>query len=140
MFGWSARRAGARVVYAERALVHHAVFPRGPRGFIAERRRLRFFPALVREIPELREALPGRYFLAARSAQFDLAVAGVALALARRRVWPLAAAVPYARRRLQWRSAWRRSVARRNLAYVVADGVGLVALVRGSLAARRLLL
>ncbi|HYI38553.1 MAG TPA: glycosyltransferase family A protein [Thermoleophilaceae bacterium] len=140
VFGWSARRAGARVVYAERALVHHAVFPRGPRGFIAERRRLRFFPALVREIPELRGALPGRYFLATRSAQVDLAVAGVALALARRRVWPLAAVVPYATARLQWRSAWRRSVARRNLAYVAADGVGLVALVRGSLAARRLLL
>ena len=140
VFGWAARRAGARVVYAERAVVHHAVFPRGPLGFIAERRRLRFFPALVREIPELRSALPGRYFLAARSAQFDLAVAAVALALARRRVWPLAAVVPYAAGRLQWRSAWRRSVARRNLAYVAADGVGLAALVRGSVAARRLLL
>ena len=46
-------------MFADRALVHHAVFPRGPRGFIAERWRLRFFPALVREVPELRGGLTG---------------------------------------------------------------------------------
>jgi glycosyltransferase involved in cell wall biosynthesis len=140
VFAWRARRLGARTAFADKALVHHAVFPRGPRGYIAERWRLRYFPALVREIPELRDRLYGRYFLAKHTAQFDLAAAGVAVALASGRKAPLVAVVPYAAGRLTWRRAWRRSVARRNLVHVAGDAVGLAALVRGSIAARRLLL
>jgi glycosyltransferase involved in cell wall biosynthesis len=140
VFGWRARRAGARTVFVEEALVHHAVFPRGARGYIAERARLRFFPALVREVPELRTRLTLRVFLSPASALFDLAAAGAVAAAVTRRPEPLAAAVPYLVRRLTWRRAWRRSVARRNLALVAGDAVGLAALVRGSVAARRLLL
>src|SRR5947209_3763212 len=55
-FGWRARRADARITFCPEALVHHAVIPRGARGYIAERARLRFFPPLARRIPELREA------------------------------------------------------------------------------------
>jgi glycosyltransferase involved in cell wall biosynthesis len=54
VFGWRAVRTGARRAFAPDALVHHAVFPRGPRGYVAERWRLRYFPALVREVPEMR--------------------------------------------------------------------------------------
>jgi glycosyltransferase involved in cell wall biosynthesis len=140
VFAWRARRLGARVAFAEGALVHHAVFSRGARGYIAERWRLRFFPALVREIPELRSRLHLRFFLAEHTALFDLAAASAAVGVASRRRWPLLGAVPYLYRRLSWRQAWQRSVARRNLALVVGDVVGFAALVRGSIAARRLLL
>ncbi|HEY2636886.1 MAG TPA: glycosyltransferase family 2 protein, partial [Solirubrobacteraceae bacterium] len=52
--GWRARRAGLRTSFAPDALVHHAVFPRDARGYVGERARLRFFPALAQRIPELR--------------------------------------------------------------------------------------
>jgi glycosyltransferase involved in cell wall biosynthesis len=140
VFGWRARRAGARTVYVEDALVHHAVFPRRASGYVAERWRLRFFPALVREVPELRSRLTLRYFLTENTALFDLAVLGVAASLASRRRAPLLLALPYLKRRLTWRGGWRREVAERNAALVAGDAVGLAGLVRGSIAARRLLL
>ena len=53
--GWRARRAGLATGFASAAVVHHAVFPRSAGEYVAERRRLRHFPALVRRIPELRD-------------------------------------------------------------------------------------
>ena len=50
--GWrlrARRRAGRRS--APEALVHHAVFPRDASGFVAERARLRYFPAIARADP-----------------------------------------------------------------------------------------
>jgi glycosyltransferase involved in cell wall biosynthesis len=137
VFGWRAVRAGARVGFDPDAVVFHAVFPRGPGAFIAERWRLRFFPFLVREVPELREALPLKVFLSERTATFDLAVAGAMLAIATRRRWPLIAAAPYLwqQRRGQ---PWRRSVLRRHLVHVTADLVGAAALLSGSWNARTL--
>jgi glycosyltransferase involved in cell wall biosynthesis len=140
VFGWRARRHGARIAFAPDALVHHAVFPRGARGYVAERWRLRFFPALVREVPELRATLPGRVFLSERSRRFDAAVAGVAVAVGRRRAWPLALALPYVRRDLRTWQPLTRSGVRENAALVLGDVVGAAALVRGSVAARRWLL
>ena len=140
VFGWRARRAGARTAFLSDAVVHHAVFRRGPRGFVAERWRLRFFPALVREVPELRQSLLLRIFLSRRTACFDLAVAGVGVARLTRRPGLALVALPYASWYLRREDPWRRSVARHNLALVSADLVGLAALVRGSVAARRLLL
>ncbi len=88
--------------------------PRGAREYVAERRRVRHFPTLVRQTPELREAfLWRRVFLTRRSAAFDLALTGAALAALRRSPWPLAAALPYAR--LAWRGA---------AAEIAADAVG----------------
>lgn len=121
LFGWAVKRAGGRVAWAPEALVHHAVFPRRARGLIAERERLRWFPPLVREVPELREGFPGRVFLSARTAAFDLAVAGL---LTRR---PLLA-LPYL--------AVARARPREVLVGAVADAVGLAALVRGSVRSR----
>ncbi len=140
VFGWSARRAGARVVFAPDAVVHHAVFPRRRRAYVAERWRLRYFPALVREVPELRESMPGRMFLSRRTARFDAAVAGAALAVRRRSAWPFALAVPYVRHDLRVWSLPGRDAVADNLALVAADAVGLAALAWGGLAARRLLL
>lgn len=132
--GWRARREGARALFCDEALVRHAVFPRGPRGFVAERARVRYFPALVSRIPELREEfLHRRVFLNARTARFDLALAGVAAAAATRNPLPLAAALPYAR--TAWRESGRWGRRRRPVvavAQVTADAVGAAALVAGS--------
>lgn len=136
VFGWRAVGAGARVGYAAGALVRHAVFPRGAAGYIAERRRLRFFPMLAREVPELRSALPFGLFLSPRTARFDLAVAGVLAAAATRRWLPLLAVAPYYRAHLRGQP-WRRWVLHRNAGYVAGDLVGLAALIEGSLVYRR---
>ena len=140
VFGWRAVRAGARVEFAPGAVVRHAVFERDASGYVAERWRLRFFPMLLGEVPELRDSRPLRVFLSPRTARFDLALAGVVAAVATRRAAPLLAAVPYLRRDLHRREAWRLSVARANAAYVAGDLVGLAALLCGSVAHRRLLL
>ena len=140
VFGWRAIRAGARAEFAPGAVVRHAVFGRDARGYIAERRRLRLFPMLLGEVPELRDSRPLRLFLSPRTARFDLAVAGIGAAVARRSLLPLVAAVPYARRDLHRRGFWRPSVARVNAAYLAGDLVGLAALLRGSVAHRRALL
>jgi hypothetical protein len=133
VFGWAARGAGARFAFEPAARVAHAVFARGPTAYIAERRRLAYFPALVARVPELRqELLVGRTFLTARSARFDVALAGLALAAHRRSWLPLLAAIPYA--------AWlcgRAAPHGRNSALVAttevaADAVGAAALVLGS--------
>lgn len=77
IFGWRAHRAGARTAFCAAALVHHVVVPRGPGGFVAERRRLELFPALAACVPELRDELfYRRWFLSRRTAAFDLALVG----------------------------------------------------------------
>lgn len=126
--GWSARRAGADVRFAQDALVHHAVFPRSARDWVWERARLRFFPHLTRRVPELRDTLlVRRIFLTRRSAAFDLAVAAVLVS--RRRRLALAGVLPYVRLvRADARGRGRRYA----LAAVAADAVGLVALLAGS--------
>ena len=84
---------------------------------------------MAARIPELRDAFFWqRWFLTPRSAAFDAALAGVTLALAGRRPWALALVLPYARMARRRPRAWPVDV--------VADGVGLAALVAGSVAAR----
>jgi glycosyltransferase involved in cell wall biosynthesis len=138
--GWRARRTGARTGFAPDALVHHAVFPRSPSGYIAERTRLRFFPALVRRIPELREHfLYRRWFLTARGARFDLAV--LALAFARRRPVAVLAALPYAALVVRTASpAGRRRAPAVAATQVAADAVGAAALLAGSVRSRSVVL
>jgi glycosyltransferase involved in cell wall biosynthesis len=125
--GWRLVRAGARPAFAPEAVVRHAVEPRGPRGYVAERLRARFFPALVARVPELRGAfLTGRAFLSPRSALFDLALAGL---LVRR---PLLV-VPYL-------AALARAGPRRAPVEAAADAVTCAALVAGSARSRCLVL
>jgi glycosyltransferase involved in cell wall biosynthesis len=149
--GWRARRAGARIAFAPAALVHHAVERRGPAGYVRERTRLRFFPALVARIPELRrESLYRHTFLSARSATFDLAVVGAVAGLVvagRTHNTPLAATValaggaPYARRVLADSAPGGARLGPRAAAVgILADAVGAVSLAAGSVAARTPLL
>ncbi|HEX8742986.1 MAG TPA: glycosyltransferase family A protein [Thermoleophilaceae bacterium] len=134
---WRARRSGARAAFCPEAVVNHAVLPRGAAGYVRDRRGAAGFPLLARRVPELRRgALFGRVFLSRRSAEFDLALAGAAAALVRRRPLALAAAAPYA-----------RTIARRALesgaraplvapVEVAADALTLGVLARASLRAR----
>ena len=137
-FGWRARRAGARLVFAPEALVHHAVFARGPIGLIAERQRLSQFPVMARQMPELRSSLfYARVFLGRRTAAFDLAVAAAGIALARRS-WPwLVGTLPYVLSTAgSARPHGRRRVPAIVLVRLVADAWGLISLARGSVRAR----
>ena len=111
-FGWRVRRSGARTAFCEAALVHHAVFGRGPREFVSERRRLRYFPAIARKVPELRvKTFVARVFLDSRSAAFDAMATGVGLAVLARRPSALAVSLPSLIHALSgmlpWTTAWR---------------------------------
>ena len=132
-FGWRAVRSGARTCFAGDAVVHHAVFPRSPRGYVSERLRLRYFPAIARRIPEFRErTLFAGLFLSPRSAAFDAAVAGGLVAVARRSPLPLALALPYARIATRGMLRYRRRAPIVTVARVAADVVSLGALAVGS--------
>ncbi len=136
--GWRARRAGARIAFAGDAVVRHAVIPRSARAFVAERARLRFFPAMTARIPELREAfLHHRYFLSERSLAFDAAVAGLVAGSRRRPLLALALAGPYAR--ALWGDA-RAEGPRSAGVLAAADAVGGASLVAGSVRARTIVL
>jgi glycosyltransferase involved in cell wall biosynthesis len=126
-FGYRALRAGARPAFCAAALAHHAVFPRGWPAYVAEQGRRRYFPAMARKMPELRSAfLYRRVFLDARSARFDLAAAGLGVALWRRTPLPLLAAGPYIQ------AVRRRRPAAVRAADMLADVVGCGALIAGS--------
>jgi glycosyltransferase involved in cell wall biosynthesis len=142
IFGWRAVRAGARTAFCARALVYHEVSSRGGSDFVAERARLALFPALAAEVPELRSAFfYRRFFLSPRSAGFDLAVAGVALALVSSRRPALALAAPYlyllATDARRWGPRRAPMVAAVGAA---ADAAGAAALFRGSVRSRSLVL
>jgi glycosyltransferase involved in cell wall biosynthesis len=136
-WAWRVRRAGARTGFSADALVQHAVFPGTRKAHVQETSQRRWFPALVKRVPELREAfLWQRIFLSRRTAAFDLAAVGVATAVLSRRPWALAAAVPYAR---MVRDGTRRASGDPKaiaIGDVAADAAGAAALVRGSIAAR----
>jgi hypothetical protein len=93
------------------------------------------FPALATQVPELRTSFfYRRLFLSRRSASFDLAAVGVALALLKRRPLSLIAAAPYA-----WLLAidarrWGRRAPQVVPVEVLADALGAAALIRGSVA------
>ncbi len=141
IFGWRAVRAGARAGFCPRALARHAVVSRSWREHVAERRRLALFPALAAEVPELRRVFfPGGLFHSRRSAAFDLALAGAGGALAGRR-GALALTLPYLALAVREAAPWgRRRLPAVLAAGLAADAVGAVALARGSLAARTLLI
>jgi glycosyltransferase involved in cell wall biosynthesis len=143
-FGYRALRAGASWAFCPDALAHHAVFPRSAAAYVAERLRLRFFPAMACRAPELRRTfLYRRAFLNRRSARFDLAVAAAAIGLASRSPAPLAGTLPYLRavlthaRRTPPRGPSPGAVAAADIA---ADLVGAGAMLYGSARYRSLVL
>lgn len=151
-FAWAARRLGFRSAYAERAVVHHEVVPGTLADAIADRWHwTRDMPGLVGLVPELRDAvLYHRVFFADWSAQFDLALGGVLLALVtRRRMW-LVATVPYGRRVARETAPYRdgrdsrggglRRAARYALGAPAVDAATLAGFIMGSVAWRTVVL
>ncbi len=140
--GWRARRSGASYTFELRSVVRHPVGAPSLRRRLREQWLGRAFPQLVRDVPELREALMfRRWFLTPRSAATACAVAG--LTAAKRP--PLAGAlmVPYGRallrelRRAEGGPAQLAGVLASN---VIADLALLVALACGSIQARCLVI
>lgn len=142
LFGWAAIRSGASVGFCREAVVHHAVTRRPVGGFVSERTRLSLFPALIREVPELRDELCfGRLFLNPRTAAFDLGLAGIVLAACLRRAPALALALPYLVLNGRDAAAWgARMGVRVAIGTLLADLVGAGALVAGSRRSQTLLL
>lgn len=137
---WRVMRSGWRPAFAPGAVVRHAVFPGSAATMLAEAWRTSAFPFLVREIPELRDRLPGgRWLLRKQSAAAQLALAGIAGGLlagaAGRRPLTAALAAPY----VVWLSRQtRRPGPAARLA--ARDAVTSAALLTGSLRHRSILL
>ncbi len=152
LFGWVARRQGARTAFAADAVVRHVVSPGTVRSAITDRWNWTTkMPGLARLVPELRATTFYRgWFFAYWSAQFDLAAAGVIVAILSRRRAPLVAVLPYARRILDESLSYPRlgpsrvaSVRRRAMFLVckpVVDAASLAGFLVGSVRWRSLLL
>jgi glycosyltransferase involved in cell wall biosynthesis len=134
LLGWRVRRAG-RTAFASEAVVRHHVFDTDLSESLRRAWIAGAFPALVREVPELRQTLLRRaYFLGERS-RVPLYVAAVAALGRRRHVaiigvagWGLARALTVFRREPTWRR--RVKVLPADLAL---DAVMAVALATGTL-------
>jgi hypothetical protein len=142
LLGWAVRRKGTAVT-VEEALVHHHVFPPDPVDLVHRTLLTAAFPALVREVPELRETplVRSRFFLATRN---RVPVYALALALAARRRTMAAAFLGswVGLRSAQLRDAPGRPVRRLAAlpAVLALDVLGASALVAGSVRARTVLL
>lgn len=140
-FGWRARRAGAPTAFCPEARVRHAVFDLSARDWIADRRRLLYFPAIAAKVPELRQTMFfARIFLSRDGAAFDAAVAAAAWAALARSPVPLLGAVPYAWLLARRSRRWRRRAPRVAAVHFLRDAVALAALLSGSVRWRSLVL
>lgn len=122
------------------AVVRHRWLPGDFRDHLGGQWRVVGFPLLVRRLPDLRDALVGRWFLTRRSATFDLAVAAAAVGGALS-PWALLGLAPWCA--VAWPDARRRGRGRAPLRLAqlaIADAVTLAALVDGSVRARRVVL
>jgi glycosyltransferase involved in cell wall biosynthesis len=134
-----ARTGTAR--FASEAVVWHRVMPARYRDLLTERLRLRGFPDLINDVPELEGRMVGGVFLSDHTRRVDVGVAGLAVVVVTRRSLPLLVAAPWLLR------TWRESDGRpgrprvvRALQLLVADLVGLGALTAGSIRSRRTVL
>lgn len=140
--GWRARRAGARYRFEPEAVVRHPLGAPSVVRHLQEQWLVRAFPALVKDVPELRETLlHRRVFLNRRSAAFAAAV--VAAALTPRLPAAGLLALPYARAvaaEMPPRSAGPAARARQMAHRGISDATTLAALAYGSVRARRVVL
>lgn len=143
LLAWRVIRSGGRADYVPDAIVEHAVFPPDdPAELLSRTARVAAFPALVREVPELRETLlAGRWQLGRRT---RVPVYALVMALVARRPrlvaacagWWMATRLHDLRR---YPIPWRRRVAALP-AEMAVDAVTAVALVAGSVRARSVVL
>ena len=75
-WGWRVVRGGTTYAFEPSALVRHAVLPQSFRDWFRYQTKYRYWPLMVKEIPELREqVLVNRYFLSRRQRTLTAAAA-----------------------------------------------------------------
>ncbi len=136
---WRVRREGGTSRFSAHATVYHHVFAPDPMYLMRRAAVSAGFPILVREIPELREALWHRYLLSAERPIVLAALIGAGLAIGVDRRWATVT-IPYLWRRLRPTRPGRRDRLRAAPVLLVRDALQTAALVYGSVRARRLVL
>ena len=143
LLAWRVRRAGGVAVYAPEAVVHHAVLPPDGRDAWRRTRMLHAFPALFREVPELRGGPLVRHgvVLNARG-RFPLYAAAAGLAGRRRGAAAIALAwwVASHATALRGRPGTRRERLAALPRVLVLDAVAAASLVEGSVRHRSVVL
>ncbi len=142
IFGWAvARRHSA--VYDEEMLVRHHVFPADFREWLSRSWQFGAFPALVREVPELRQTLVRRRVLWGKRSRIPVYVTALT-ALSGRPVLTGTALAWWALHRFRYTARSRDLTLAEELQVLpkqmVLDVVQAAALVSGSVRARTLLL
>ncbi|HWB83063.1 MAG TPA: glycosyltransferase [Bryobacteraceae bacterium] len=136
---WRVRRLGWKSVFANEALVCHAVLPLAKTRWFYDKRK-NLFPGMVKQIPELRRFMYARYFYDVAQALFCLFLLGLGLAL----VHPifLLFCLPYILFRSSEPSATLKGPLRllRSAIYFPRDAVQFGSLFWSSVKARSLLL
>ena len=139
--GWRVVENGAELVFVPEALVHHRHLPATYVDWLAEQRGRGCFPGLVDRSPLGRRALWRSWFLAPRSAAFDVAIVALVGALCSRRVRWLVGIVPWVVLALpEARSRRGRPAAVRLVQLFAGDSVGAAALVSASIRSRSVVL
>ena len=131
--------------WAADAPVLHRVLPGTYRRQFSEWRQLKGFPGLVERCSVGQESLYRGIFLNRGTAETDLAVIGVLVAVATRRPWTLALVYPWAKTKLplarfRARDGGKAEVALRLAQQGVIEAVGFFSLIEGSIRHRRLVL
>jgi hypothetical protein len=133
--------SGAELVFAPEALVHHRHLPARFLDWLSEQRGRGSFPALVARSPLGRRALWRSWFLAPRSAAFDVAIVALLGAVRSRRARWLIGLGPWVLLALpDARSRKGRSTAVRLVQLFLGDSVGVVSLASASFRSRSLVL
>ena len=141
LLGAAVVAAGGRRAFAPAALVRHRNLDGDFADHLRGMRELSGFPALARQSGVLREALFAGTFLTARTAAFDVAVVATIASIVRRRPLLLAGVVPWVVQTWPMTRAHGGRPRTVRLAQLgAADAVGALALARGSLRHRRLVL
>lgn len=142
IFAWNLIRAGVRHAHVPEAIVEHQVFPPDPLEWLSRAMQMAAFPALIKEVPELRRTLLRNGFYLRPRNRVPVYVTAACLLLGRRRAamlgftwWVLATALMLRRIPARWPS---------NLPWLPAemalDAVVSGSLVVGSVRARSLVL
>ena len=141
---WAVQASGGEARFINDALVHHRCIPGSYRRWLTEQAHVVGFPGLARRSELVRRWLWQGAFLDQRTAAFDLAVVGLAVAGVKRSPWPAIVALPWLR--LRWKRARQLSTGGRAAALpllgrlAVGDAVTVAKLVQGSVRYRRVVL
>jgi glycosyltransferase involved in cell wall biosynthesis len=142
LLAWRVIRGGGRAVHEPEALVHHAVFPPDAKEYLSRQVRVAAFPAMFKEVPELRRTLLVDRFLLGPRTRMPL-YATIAALLTRRRVFIAAALGWWVALRLselrRFPIPWRRRVALLPIEMGV-DVVTTASLLAGSIRHREVVL